>query len=326
MSESAFAKSDLVATLRCEPGAVIPCKLDWPMQKIAYWTSHPCDTRPAGQTEWCDPWGVRWRKESPDPGLMPFPIGHPLDETLGGLDRIDWPDPNDPQLFADLKNIRPGMCRLLVAEHPFALFERAWLMVGMQNLLSAMADRPEHVDALFARVGAFEEQIARRYIALDVEAAWIADDYGMNSALMFSPEMWRRFVRPHLRRVVDLYHDAGALVVLHSCGNVTPLVDQFLEVGIDALDPLQPECNQLGRVRQATAGRICLCGGIASTTLLAGDVARTVADTHRRIRQLGADGGYIVGPDDDQVWPDAARDAMLEAVEQYRDRAARDNS
>jgi len=108
---------------------------------------------------------------------------------------------------------------------------------------------------VFARIGAFELSIARQYVSLGVEAAWISDDYGMNSALMFSPEAWDRFVRPQLEPIVQCYHDAGALVVLHSCGNISPLAARFVEIGIDVLDPLQPSCNQLDEVRAATAGR-----------------------------------------------------------------------
>jgi uroporphyrinogen decarboxylase len=321
-----FPKSDLVATMRCRKGALLPCKLDWPIQKICYWGGHPTDNRPAGAPLWRDTWGVGWQKESSDPAMMPFPIEHPLEGDVEALDRLTLPDPADLRSFADLANIRyPSQC-LLMGEHPFALYERAWLLMGLQNLLVTMADAPRRVDELFARIGAFELQIARQYIELGVEAAWISDDYGMNSALMFSPDMWRRFVRPHLKRLVDCYHEVDALVVLHTCGNITALIDDLLELGVDVLDPLQPNCNRLDLIRKRTAGRICLCGGIEASVLLAGDVGRATFDTHRQIAQLGAAGGYIVGPDDEWDYPASTRTAMLTAVEHYRDLARRGRS
>ena len=142
----------------------------------------------------------------------------------------------------------------------------------------------------------------------------------MNSAMMFSPACWQRFVRPHLQRIVQIYHDAGALVILHSCGNITPLVDALLEVGIDVLDPLQPNCNGLEEIRRKTAGRMCLCGGVEASAMLAGDVTTTTLRTHERIAQLGKNGGYIVGPDDEWDYPAATHEAMLKAVEIYRKR------
>lgn len=320
---SMFPKDDLIATMRCEPGALLPCKLDWPIQRLCYWSGQPLDSRPPGASQWNDTWGVGWQKESPNPEMMPFPVRHPLDAELENLGRHDWPDPEDPQLFADLVNRRHATHHLLIGDHPFSLYERAWLLAGMPQLLEAMADLPTRVDDLFERIGHFERAVARRYVTIGVEAAWISDDYGMNSGLMFSPQMWRRFVRPHLRKLIEIYHDAGAIVLLHSCGNITQLVDDFLELGIEVLDPLQPTCNDLARIRQRTAGRICLCGGIEAATLLGGDGQRTLTATHERIEQLGEAGGYIVGPDDEWLFPDETRDAMLDAVEYYRDQTRR---
>ncbi|HOB76338.1 MAG TPA: uroporphyrinogen decarboxylase family protein [Phycisphaerae bacterium] len=313
-----FPKEELVATMRCRPGALLPCKLDWPLQRVCYWSGQAVDTRPPGRTRWKDIWGIGWQKESPDPEMMPYPVSHPLQHELDNLHRYPWPDPNDPQLFADLVHRRPPNGYLLTGEHPSALYERAWLLAGMHPLLETMVDQPSRVEELFARIGDFETALARRYLDLGVEAAWIADDYGMNSGLMFSPDMWRRFVRPHLKRLVDLYHQAGALVILHSCGNIAALIDDFLELGIDVLDPLQPTCNDLERIRAQTAGRICLCGGVESAALLSGDARRTLAATWQRIEQLAGQGGYIVGPDDEWEFPPETHAAMLNAVEYRR--------
>jgi uroporphyrinogen decarboxylase len=317
-----FAKDDLIATMRCEPGALLPCKLDWPLRKICYWGGQPADSRPANGETWSDEWGVTWRKESPDPMLMPFPIGHPLGEELDGVERFDRPAVDHQSRFADLAHLRCPANEMLVGEHPFSIYERAWLVTGMQNLLTAMASCPDRVDRLFEIIGSFEDEIARSYVDLKVEAAWISDDYGMNAALMFSPAMWRRFVRPHLKCVIDRYRRAGILVILHSCGNITPLIDDFLDLEIDVLDPLQPMCNNLMEIRRRTSGRLCLCGGVSSTTLMSGDTFRTARDTLELIQRLGEAGGYIVGPDDDQTYPDETHEAMLRTVQTYRDRRA----
>ncbi len=314
-----FAKDDLISTMRCERDAMLPCKLDWPMRKICYWGGQPTDVRPAGANIWTDHWGITWRKESPQPHMMPFPIDHPIGHELEGIKSFASPPLDHETRFADLAHLRCPANELLVGEHPFALYERAWLIAGMQNLLAAMASHPERVDHLFAVLGDFEYDIAQAYLELPVEAAWISDDYGMNSALMFSPAMWRRFVRPHLKRIVDLYHERNVLVVLHSCGNITPLIEDFLEVGVDVIDPLQPHCNNLDMIRRKTSGRMCLCGGVCASTLLSGDADKTLLDTQAVIERLGSDGGFIVGPDDDQPYPDATHDAMLSIVQDFRD-------
>jgi len=316
-----FPKQELLATLRCSPDALLPCKLDWPIRRLRYWGGDPRDNRPAGQTVWKDIWGVTWRKESPDPALMPFPIAHPLERSISRLDHLSWPDPCEPGRFADLAHVRPDPERLLVAEHPFSLFERTWLLAGMPNLQGAVLDRCDLVEALIARVADFEIRIAREYLRIGVEAAWIRDDYGVSSGGIFGPELWRRLVKPHLASLLEVYHAAGAPVVLHTCGNITPLIDDFLEIGLDAVDPLQPSCNRLDWIRRRTDGRMCLCGAIEAATLLTGNVAGTVAETHRRIGELGRNGGYVVGPDEEWSYPASTREAMIGTVEQYRNAA-----
>jgi uroporphyrinogen decarboxylase len=314
-----FPKAELIATMQCREGALLPCKLDWPIQKVCYWGGDPRDCRPVNAERWEDLWGVDWRKESPDPSMTPFPVGHPMAGSLENLDRYNWPDADDDRLFADLAHLRPLCNQMLIGVHPSLLYERAWLLTGLSQLPELMETNPAQVDELFARICEFERGIGRRYIELGVEAAWLADDYGTNRTQAFGPDLWRRFVKPHLQQIVQLYHEADRMVILHSYGNLGPLVDDFLEIGIDVLDPLQPNCNRLDHIRNKTKGRICLCGGVASSVLLADNTARTAADTRQRIHQLGADGGYIVGPDDEWEYPTAASNAMLEQVEYFRD-------
>ena len=321
-----FPKEELVATMRCRKGALLPCKLDWPIQKFCYWGGRPVDTRPPGAPIWRDLWGVGWQKESADPTMLPFPIEHPFESDAGRWEQLVPPDTGDPSLFADLVNVRHLSNRLLIGEHTFALYQRAWLLAGMQNLLTAMAEAPQRVDDLFARIVDFEIDIAHNYLSLGIEAVWIDDDYGMNSGLGFTPEMWRRYVRPPLQKLINIYHDADALVILHSCGNITQLIDDFLEIGVEVLAPLQPSCNRLDLIRKRTAGRICMCGAIDGTSLRNGDSAKATSLTDERILTLGREGGYIVGPDDPWWIPLTAQEAMLTAVEHYRDSARRERT
>jgi uroporphyrinogen decarboxylase len=319
-----FPKEELVATMRCQQGALLPCKIDWPVERICYFGGHPGDSRRPSAPIWRDLWGVGWQKESTEPGMKPFPVEHPLEGRLDRLSTLVPPDPHDPKLYADLVNLRHSDGTLLIGEHPSAIYERAWLLAGIQNLFEAMSDQGNQVDELLQHIVEFELAVAAHYLELKVEAAWIADDYGTSATLR--PDMWRRFIRPQLQRLASLYHDAGVLVILHSSGNVSDVIDDLLEIGIDVLDPLQANCNRLDFVRQQTIGRMCLCGGIDSSVLLSGDAARTATQTHERIAMLGAAGGYIVGPDDDWDFPAGTRAAMLGAVEHYRGLARRGRS
>src|ERR1051325_11726288 len=86
-----FPKEELIATMRCRAGALLPCKLDWPIERICYWGGQPADTRPAAAPLWHDLWGVGWQKESADPDMMPFPIEHPLHGDIGDVEKFNPP-------------------------------------------------------------------------------------------------------------------------------------------------------------------------------------------------------------------------------------------
>lgn len=316
---TAFPKDDLIATMRCRPGALLPCKLDWPLRRVRYWGGRPADARRGDEAQWVDAWGVAWVKTVVDPGMLPFPVAHPLGEGLAALEALELPDPRDPRVFADLVSQGPSEHHLLAGEHPFALFGRAWLLAGLVNLAHAMVHHPDQVDRLFERLGAFEMAIAEQYIAMGVEAAWIDGDNPIGHAPLFSMGMWQRFVKPHLARLVDRYHAAGRLVILHSSGHVEPLIEQLAAMGVDVLDPVSPGSNDLEEVHRLTAGRMCLCGGVRASTLAGQDSRQIMVETHQSIARLGGQGGFIVGPDDEpREVGEAAREAMLNTVRYHR--------
>ena len=83
-------------------------------------------------------------------------------------------------------------------------------------------------------------ELIRQWGELGVDAVFLTDDWGSQTALMISPDMWRSFFKPHYRRLFAEVHRWHMDVVFHSCGNVLDLVEDLIEVGIDVLDPVQP--------------------------------------------------------------------------------------
>jgi uroporphyrinogen decarboxylase len=183
--------------------------------------------------------------------------------------------------------------------HRSTVFERAWELVGMERLLVMMVSEPEAVDGLFERIIQFQLGIARQYLELKPDLAVLGDDLGTQLGLFFSPALFRRYLKPRYARLVDLYRSSGVLVEFHSCGNVLGLVDDFLDLGIDILNPIQPRAiGDLALLRRKTAGRMALRGGVDTQyTLTLGTPAEVRAEVRERIGSLGRQGGYICGPD-----------------------------
>ena len=109
---------------------------------------------------------------------------------------------------------------------------------------------------LFERVIAVNERIVRNAIREGAEVICLGDDYASNNAPLFSPDMFRRFVRPYLKRIVDAVHEEGVLVVKHTDGNIWPIIDDIVSTGIDGLHPLEPVAGMdLAEVKAAYRNR-----------------------------------------------------------------------
>ena len=114
---------------------------------------------------------------------------------------------------------------------------------------------------------------------------------------MISKTMWRDFVRPRHARLVDLAHQYGKKVMYHCDGSVWPLIPEFIDMGVDVLNPVQPDAKgmDLAQIKAAYGDRLCFHGGVdINQTLPRGTTAEVAAEVRERVRVLGADGGYIL--------------------------------
>jgi uroporphyrinogen-III decarboxylase len=147
----------------------------------------------------------------------------------------------------------------------------------------------------------------------------IGDDYGYNSGLQLSKEMWRKLVRPTLEKHAEIIHSHGGKFLLHSCGNIGELFGDFVEIGIDAVESLKPFNNDLKALKQKYGDDIALVGTIDDTNLLKnGSPEQVRQEVTKSINQLGP-GGYIPGATNfllDQ--PPNNVVAMIDAIKNYQ--------
>ena len=152
---------------------------------------------------------------------------------------------------------------------------------------------------------------------MGVEMAAMSDDLGTQQGLLLSPELIDEFLVPEYRRLFALYKSRDVLVSFHSCGHIEPILHVFMDLGVDILNPIQATANDLDAVRGRTQGRMALQGAISSGLIANGPIEDIREEVRRRIRQLGRDGGYFCGPDQDMPWPEAHIRALHEAVEEF---------
>lgn len=147
----------------------------------------------------------------------------------------------------------------------------------------------------------------------------VGDDYGYNSGLQMSLEMWRELVKPTLAEHVRQVHEAGAKFIIHSCGNIGALFKDFVDIGIDGVESLKPWSNDLPALKQQFGDKICLVGTIDDSNMLnESNPAQVRESVTKSIKTLGP-GGYIPGATNfllDQPVQNVL--AMIDAIKEYK--------
>jgi len=241
-----------------------------------------------------DEWGVRWDRR------IDRDIGTPLNVPLKkpDLDILQVPEPRAESRFAHFGPIieaNPG--RYVVAKISRCLFERAWSLRGMENLLFDLTDNPSFVHELFEVITDFGLAVVDGLGEYAVDGVRFSDDWGGQLGMLMSPDTWRTFIRPHVERLYGRARERGYSVFIHCCGNVTPILDDLVEIGVNVFNPLQPETMDVGAVLKQYAGRLAFYGGLSiQQTLPFGNAEEVRAEVEHRLALGRRYGGYLIAP------------------------------
>lgn len=240
-----------------------------------------------------DHFGVVWdRGVDKDIGIVE---GCVLPEpTLRGY---DLPNPLDPRFFADIPaRISCFSDCFRVYQIGFSLYERAWTLRGMANLMMDFHDHPEFVRSLLDTIADYNIEQVREVAKYDIDAVYFGDDWGQQQGLQMGPGIWREFIRPVLKRMYAAVLESGRRVMIHSCGDVDELFDDLITIGLSCFNPFQPEVMDVAGLLARYRGRLAFHGGLSTQRTLPYGTVADVREETRRLLGLGAQGGYILAP------------------------------
>jgi uroporphyrinogen decarboxylase len=218
-------------------------------------------------------------------------LGEP---TLAGY---EFPDPLDCRFFDDIpEKIARFPDRFRVFQIGFSLYERAWTLRGLENLLTDFHDHPDFVRRLLAAIADYNVAQIRKALEHDIDAVYLGDDWGQQHGLQMGPRIWRRFIYPELQRMYGVVRRAGKFVMIHSCGDVDELFDDLVAAGLSCFNPFQPEVMDVESLLAAYRGRLAFHGGLSTQRTLPFGSLEDVRAQTRRLLELGSQGGYIFAP------------------------------
>ncbi len=175
-------------------------------------------------------------------------------------------------------------------------FERLHALMGFEEALMALLTEPESVNGFFETFEQYRicliQKIKQYY---NPDAIMLFDDYGTNTSMMMSPDIWRMVIKPHIKTLIDAVHDCGMFYILHSCGYIKPIFGDFVEMGADVVHPMQ-YANRVRELKDQYQDKITFTGGFNALEILDNPESTEEeirAEVRRGLRELAPGGSYI---------------------------------
>lgn len=202
------------------------------------------------------------------------------------------------------------------------IFEISWYLRGMEEFLTDLLMAPEMARTLMDRITDLRRAQARNYARVGADIIQFGDDVSTQLTMMMSPALWRREIKPRLAAVVAAAREANPSVITwyHGDGNLREIVPDLIEIGIQVLNPVQPECLDPIALKEEFGDRLSFWGTVGTQTLMPfGTPDEVRAWCRRMIETVGRGGGLVMAPthvlEPEVPWENI--EAMVAAVRDY---------
>jgi uroporphyrinogen decarboxylase len=254
--------------------------------------------------QYVDEWGVGWLSVA---YTTPFGVGHytePSGHPLADADAIasyEPPDPHRPELYRDAERLIAdhGSDYWIIGSTVTTIFETAWALRGLEQLLTDLIEDPDLADAVLEIPYRYHLAAAETLARMGVDMIWLGDDVGHQQGMLISPRHWRRFFKPRMANIIERLKaiNPQLKIAYHTDGCVYEVIPELIEIGLDVLNPVQPAAMDPVRLKREYGRDLCFWGSIDEQyTLPFGSPAEVRQEVSDRIATLGSGGGLILAP------------------------------
>lgn len=263
-----------------------------------------------GESGYIDMWQTphKWTDVGDYYAIHFQPLGH-AGLTLEEIENFDWPEPNQPGMFAGLReqaeNWHNNTDYVIGADGiKVGMLQTASQLRGYDKLFIDFAQNPERAHALLKQISTRINGMYQHYmeaVGEFVQVVCITDDQGTQNSLMVSPEMFREFFKPYLKSLIDtIKQTADVKVLMHCDGAIVPILDDLIEAGVDIINPIQTVVSGLedtAALKADFGDRITFHAAIDVQLVMPNYTAEELRyEVAKRVHDLGPGGGYILAP------------------------------
>ena len=251
----------------------------------------------------------------------------PMKEFTEKEDYENYPYP-DAELDYDWQTFRvevqrvKGEDKIAVGMLAMTIFEIGWYMRGMEECMVDMITEEDTLNYHFDRITEIRCRQAAKMCECGIDVLHLGDDIATQQSMMMSLELYRKWIKPRLKKVIDAARAVNPEIIIdyHSDGNCENAIEDLIEVGVNVLNPVQPECMDIFKIKDKFGDRLSFRGTIGTqTTLPFGNVETVKEEVMKAIEYMGKGGGLILAPshmiEPEVPWENVL--AFVETVEEY---------
>lgn len=256
---------------------------------------------PASDGTWRNEYGMKMRQGPIYVDVIEGPLEDA--ETVEEIDAYAFPDPHAEGRYDKVEALIAQYKEnyLIIGNIEVTIFSLAQALLGMEKFFCDLQMEEPYVDRLLERCMAFQTEVGLELIKRGVDVLWPSDDFGAQTSLLISPELFRKHIKPLYIQMNRTFKEANPNIILalHCDGAVRPLLEDFVEMGFDIFNPVQPGVpgHDAADLKEAIGDRLSFWGAIDQQHLLPfGTDAALEADIIDKLQTLGKGRGYMIAP------------------------------
>ena len=213
------------------------------------------------------------------------------------FDKFKWPGKEDID-YSKLEQVKDYLPDgMKVISGCTGIWESVWMTMGLDSFSYSLVENPPLIERIFNKFGEIHFNMWKNSIDFDyIGAMWYTDDLAYTEGLMVSPEIYRKYLFPWLRKMGDLCKEKNIPFLLHSDGKLYEILNDLIGVGFNAIHPVEPKAMDIVELKKKVSGKLCLIGNIdLGYTLTLGTTDDVRKEVKERLKFVAPGGGYCLG-------------------------------